>query len=365
MSRHATALFLAALLSGSLAAQNDVIHYPFVTGSGTNVLNLAQPAMPGTITGSTVANAWTTGKTSSALRGASNQAPTSINPVDTGWKPVLNGDFTVAWFMQQENSPGTTLSYIFSNVGSFRCFTNGVASKGLYLRAWGGTPADLTTATDIQALAAKGWVHVACVVDWTGSKTATWYLDGQVDKVIPLTAGANLSGTSNMFIGQHTSATTAWTYNTDEFRLSTRAVSPGEIASWASMTPGGAGAYNVNAACGGAKLEANGAPSVGNAKFQMKLTGPASGAFVLSLGSDRQLSFDLGVLFAGLNGCEWSSTPVVLITGATGSTGMVDIPMPIPNAPGLNGVLLWNQALVITQPLTGTQATNGLNLFIN
>ncbi|PIE24611.1 MAG: hypothetical protein CSA62_01925 [Planctomycetota bacterium] len=364
MSRVTTSLFFAGLLAAGVAAQNDVIYYPFVSGKGKQVRNLANPSLPGTIVGSTVAKPWTTGKTNSALRGASNQVPKTVNAVDTGWKPNLKGDFTVAWFMKQENFPGTSLSYLFSNVGSFRCFTNGAARKGLSIKAWGGMPSTLSTSTDIQALAAKGWVHVACVVDWTGSKAATWYINGEVDKVLPLTAGANLIGKSNLFIGRHFYASIPWVYNTDEFRFSTRAASPAEVAAWAAMTPGGAGAYNVIPACGTARLAANGSPSLGNLKFQMTVTGPKGSPVLLSIGSDPSLKFDVGAIYPSLKGCQWASKPLFFLTSNTGAgTGI--IPFPIPNNTAYRGVMLWNQALVLGYPSSKTQATNGLNLFIN
>ena len=365
MKRLTTSLFATALLVGSAAAQKDVIYYPFLTGKGTNVLNLADPKLPGTITGSTVTNAWTTGKTGNALTGSDHSNSGSANPVDTGWKPMLNGDFTTAWFMKQNGAaPGTSLSYIISNVGSFRCFTGGVASTGLWLRAWGGAPSDLKLTTDIQAAAAKTWVHVALVVDWSGSKTATWYVDGKTADVTTLTAGASVTGTLNMFLGRHTSTTSSWSYDTDEFRFSTRAASPGEIAAWAAMTPGGAGAYNVSQACGGATLDANGAPSLGNAKFRMQVTGPKASPVVLSVGSDRTLSFDVGAIFPSLKGCQWSSTPIFFAVSNTGA-GTGTIAFPIVQNTAYKGINLWNQALVLGQPLANTQATNGLNLFIN
>ena len=341
----------------------DILHYRFLTGSGTSVINFA-PGGPKTATISgTVTNAWTTGKSNNALRGGSNQAPITNNTVNTGWTPTLKDDFTVAWFMNQETAPGTALSYLFSGVGSFRCFTNGVAGKGLYLRAYGGTPADITTATDIQALALTGWVHIAFVVAWTKSKTATIYINGKVDKVTPLTAGANLTGTTNMLIGQHTSATgSTWTYNTDEFRFSNRAASPGEIAAWAAETPAGDGPYNVAAACGATLSSKNGPPSIGNMTYQYALKGSAASPFATSIGFQRGLIvFDLGVLNGAMTGCAWDSSLDLVLGAATDANGDGAVPLPIPNDASLAGLNLWSQSVV----LINWQGSNGFNSYIN
>ncbi|MCB9917564.1 MAG: hypothetical protein H6832_04100 [Planctomycetes bacterium] len=362
-------LMLSAIATVAFAASSyaqtstDILYYRFLTGSGTNVINFA-PGGPknGTIV-STVTNPWTTGISNNALRGASNQTPVTANAVDTGWMPQLKDDFTVAWFMQQETAPGTTLSYLFSEVGSFRCFTNGVAGKGLYLRAWGGTPADITTATDIQTPALTGWVHIAFVVDWTKSKTATIYINGKVDKVTPITAGANFTGTTNMFVGRHLGATSStWTYNTDEFRFSNRAASPGEVAAWAAMTPAGDGAYNEAAACGATLGSNNGPPSIGNATYQFALKGSASSPFALSVGFQRGLiAFDLGVLNSAMTGCQWDSSLDLVLGSATDASGNGTVPLPIPNDTSLAGLNLWSQSVV----LVNWQGSNGFNSYIN
>lgn len=353
---------VVALAAATLASAQspDILYYKFVTGSGTNVINFA-PGGPanGTITG-TVASPWTTGVADNALRGGTNVAPTTNNAVDSGWKPVLTDDFTFAFFMKQENSPATTLSYVFSGVGSFRTFTNGVAGKGLWCRAWGGAPADLKLTTDIQAAAASTWVHVALVVDWTASKTAVWYVDGKPTDVIPLTAGAKLTGTTNFFLGQHGTSGN-WTYNTDEFRFSTRAASPGEVAAWAAMKPAGDNTYNA-ANCGATLGSKNGPPSLGTPGYQLALNGSATSPFALSIGFKRgAILFDLGLLFPVLKGCVWDSSLDLVFGGATDSNGDAVMPLPIPNDKGLAGANLWSQALI----LVNTQGSNGFNTFIN
>ena len=359
-------LLAAMVISGVAISQTDIIHYPFLKGSGTSVKNLASAGpSTGTIV-SQLPNAWTTGKIDNALRGSNNTSSTSSNYVDTRWKPVIKNDFTVAWFQKQRVAPGTGLSYVFSGVGSFRCFTNGVAIRGLWCREWGGAPADLKMkmTTDIQALSIGRWVHVALVVDWTSTKTATWYVNGFLDATIALAAGANVNGTSTMRIGQHSSRTSSFAYDIDDFRFSTRAASPGEIAAWATQWATGKGAggnsYNASPFCT-AQLGSTRVPYLGNVNYSLTLdANKLSSPFILSIGISRTtIAFDLGLVFASMRGCQFGSSLDILLVGNTGH-GFALIPLPIPNLAALKDVNLWNQVVV----LVNEQASNGYNMFL-
>lgn len=352
----------AVLLAGTVAAQTtspDKIHYKFLKGTGTSVINFAPggPAM-GTIMG-TATTQWVTGKSNNALAGSPNNSATN-NYVDTGWDGAFKDDFTAAWFMKQNSSPGTGLSYVFSGVGSFRCFTNGVAAKGLWTRAWGGSPSDLKTSTDVQALSATAWTHIALVVDWTGTKTATYYINGKPEAPIALTAGANVAASTNKFrVGQHTSTTSSWAYDTDEFRFSNRAATPGEIAAWAAETPAGDNTYNNLAACTANLGSNNGPPSVPNAKYSLQVNQTMKAATVISLGASRTtFVIDLGVLWPSAKGCTFASSLDFIVPGATGAP----IPLPIPNISTLKGANLWCQAITLATNVAGS---NGFNIFMN
>jgi len=239
---------LVVLSASSVQAQN-ILYYPFLRGGGTSAQNLwAGPSSPapalGTIV-STNTKQWVTGRIGFALSGRES---TSVeNYINTGWKavvspltPILKGDFTIAWFIKKRINPPSA-SYMFGNIGSFRCFTAGTAGNGIYLRAWGGsTPTDLILPNstlaggyDIQGGATGKWLHVAIVVDSNAGK-ATWYIDGMPQHVIAITGSANVMPSTSAFefrVGKHTS-TVASPFDIDEFRVLNRAATPLEILNW-------------------------------------------------------------------------------------------------------------------------------------
>ncbi|MHC4516362.1 MAG: LamG-like jellyroll fold domain-containing protein [Planctomycetota bacterium] len=236
------------VFSASVQAQN-ILYYPFLRGTGTTVQNLwagtTSPAPAfGTIV-STNTKQWVPGRIGLALSG--RESTSKENYINTGWKavlnplsPILTGDFTIAWFIKKRINPPSA-SYMFGNIGSFRCFTAGVANNGIYLRAWGGsTPTDLILPDsskpggyDIQGGATGKWLHVAIVVDSNAGK-ATWYIDGMPQHVITITGSARVMPSNSAFefrVGKHTS-TVASPFDIDEFRVLNRAAAPFEILNW-------------------------------------------------------------------------------------------------------------------------------------
>ncbi len=376
ISKSAIFLSLCALAGSAVQAQSDVLYYKFEAGAGKKAINYAAgtglaPAEGNFVSTYPGGGSWALGKFGQGAMLGSHFDPKNpgtsngayYNYLDTGWVPKIKGSFTVAWFMK-ERSPQRTLNYIFSGVGSFRCFTNGVAGKGLWVRAWGGSPADLKLTYDIQAAAKAKWVHVALVVD-AAAKKATWYVDGKAQAPITLLAGAIVHGTRPMKIGQHTTSSFSFNYDLDEFRFSNRAATPAEILAWATKDLAAAGKYGKG--CGGT-LSSPGVPVLGK-PFFMDFTGPASSPFFLSLGLSRTrfgaltLPFDLGAVIPGMSGCNWESNMTVILTGALNSSGKGKAAVPVPANPIFVGATLYNQALMLSGG-SKLSTTNGLGMAI-
>ncbi|MHC5071613.1 MAG: hypothetical protein ACYTGO_14125 [Planctomycetota bacterium] len=215
-------------LSSSASSQNEILYYKFDRGLGTEAVNYGSAPGPSTMKkGTATTTPWTTaGQFGGGLIGTKNNASTDYAYADTGFKGPLNGAFTV-----------TGLSYVWGGVGSFRCFTNGVAGTTLWVRSWGGVDIKMpAVGNSIQVRArAKGGVCVAVVVfpalvGWL----AQWYVDGVPHGAAQkLTQGAAVAASTSTFkIGKHSSNTSSSVYDMDEFRLFNRLASPTEIKSW-------------------------------------------------------------------------------------------------------------------------------------
>lgn len=252
------ALFASGLLAPGLAAQTaatDLIYYPFVAGTGNSVLNLyagTNNPVPrnGTMVSTNGGGAWeANGRTGACMRGKDSTSATNYTYVDTGWKGGMTGSMTMAWFMRLRTDLGLlsnnlpNIGYFTTGIGSFRVFTGGVANRGLVIRAWGGSPADIYlgggsplphTGYDLHTAAKSRWVHVALVID-ASAGTGTWYVDGAAQQVTAITGSVNLptSTGNNLRVGAHTSTGTAFNYDVDDFRLLNRAATPAEISQWA------------------------------------------------------------------------------------------------------------------------------------
>lgn len=341
---------IAALAALSPAqTSSEILYYRFLRPNQKQIINSAGggPKL-GTVVTTLPQNMITTvGKSGFALRGTSN-ATTAHNYVDSGWSGTLTNDFTVAWYQRQEVSPGTTLSYVISNRGSFRIFTNGVAATGLWCRAWGGAPSDLKLTTNIQSISAARWVHIALVVDWSGSRTAKWYVDGKLDTTIAITAPANAGTGQNTFrLGAHTSTSLTYAYNIDEFRLMDRAASACEVSGWINANLACDGPYN-EAGCTAKLASANGPPKLGTQSYRLTMQGKAQvRPFVVALGLRGVLKLDLGLVYPKMRGCKWDNSAIVFAAGATNQQGRGTLPYPIPNAASLVGLDLFNQGAII------------------
>jgi hypothetical protein len=256
---------------------------------------------------------------------------------ETGYHGDLGARFTVAWFMRERTAP-TGVSPVFA-LGDWRCFTGGPAGTGLLCVGWGGTPIDLPD--DIQALARNGWVHVALVVD-ADTREARWYVNGMSRRRVPLTAMVAIPGNAAALrVGSSNGQ--ACVYDLDEFRLGAAAVDSGTVAAWANASL--AAAEPFSAACG-AVLRHRGQPSLGTT-FDYRIEATPGSVVGLFVGTARA-PFDLGILDPGLSGCRWySSLDLGLPPFVAGASGVVVLPIPVPNATELRGLELYVQALVV------------------
>jgi len=348
---------MAALLATIGASQKDILYYKFDAIGAKKAINYASgsgmaPA-EGLFPGTT--SKWAPGKFGGSLMGASNALPDD-NHVDTGWNGAFTGSFTVAWFQKQRVAPGSLLSYLFSGIGSFRCFTNGVAGTGLWVRAWGPsatTHPDIQLTTDVQTLSASKWLHIALVVD--GAKnTATWYLDGtaQAPITLPAVGGASVSAGPGFRIGKHgPTGSYTYAYDIDEFRFSNRAATAIEVKVWSLSSHGAQSAYGKG--CGATLSAGNGNPSLGNAKYALNLKATPPAAYSMGIGNNRismggiPLPFDLGGINAALKGCMWESSSMFFLPGALTRSGTASVPIAIPQNPYLLGLTLYNQTVLL------------------
>jgi len=296
--------------------------------------------------------------------------------VRSGWlNPTVNGDITLAFWMKQRNSPGTTLSYLWGGAGSLRMFTNGVAGVGLYQRvivASGPNGRDLVLTTDVQTLAAAGWTHVALVIDG-GAGNATWYINGAVDTVIPGVGAGMITETGEVNVGMHSGFTTPSAYDLDDFILSNRAYSQTEIFALSLATPAGAGEYDslITSQCGNSTLSSTGRPVVPSSNMTLDINTSVNGLYSIAIGFNRcdfagglfPLPLDGGRLTAVARGCQiLTSADLLSLDGAT--NGNASVGLVIPNDPALQGFNAYAQAVLLDFATLGVEMTNGVGIGI-
>ncbi|MBK8975214.1 MAG: hypothetical protein IPM29_04770 [Planctomycetes bacterium] len=360
------------------ASAQDFIHYKFDSGCTSEVINYATGPQAlganGVLETTAPVSPWIAGRFGAALDGGGSGY---YSRVRSGWNPgtqPLTGDLTIAFFMKEATAT-TSLNYLMgAPSGGFRLFTNGIAGRGLYQREIVTTSSqgnrDLSlpaTVTDVQTLAAAGWVHIAIVIDAT-AQTADWYVNGtSVLQVTGVVGGANIVLAGPFTVGYYSSASY---YAFDEFLISLRAYSPTEMMALALAPHAGDGAFSSGIAsqCGTSTLAGNGqAPTIGNAGYGLVLNSSATGAWALNVGGSRcsigglvPLPFDAGTLTPLAAGCWLLADPAVSVGGAVAS-GPVQIPFAIPQDPQLGGAVLFTQGVVLSfAPANAVEATHGL-----
>lgn len=318
------------------------INYAGIEGGAPGLAKLTHP------TGSP----WAPGRTGFALRAGAT--------CDTGWHGDLGGRLTVAFALREDTPPAGAAAVVA--LDGFRIFTGGAAGNGVRCVGWGGAPAALDLNVNIRALAAAGWVHVALVIDGDALQ-ARWFVNGVGGPSIPIAGGVSLPPTASTLLLGAAGAVTSH-HHIDEVRLENAAVDAATVASWASASPAVAMPYS--ATCG-ASLRADGAPTLGNATFTLRIEAPPGSAVLTTLGVGATLQglplpLDLGLLDPTLAGCQWySDLAGQLATLLVPNSGVLLAPLPIPPNPALRGVEMHVQSFVI-EPNGARRASNALGL---
>lgn len=382
-------LAMAAVAAPSLA--QDFIHYKFDSNCTDEVINYATGpqalASNGQLQTNSATSAFDVGVSGGCLAGGSIVAPTYYNRVITGWNPSTQpvvGSLTMAWFMKQRNplgTAGTTLNYLMgAPTGGFRLFTNGIAGRGLYQReivpSGGNGSATavrdffLPAATfDVQTAAAAGWTHIAMVFD-SVAQTADWYVNGT--SVLQLTGvpGASITLAGPFQVGYYSSASA---YDLDEFVMSLRAYSPGEILALSLAPQAGDGDYlsGSTTQCGTLGLaSAGGRPFLGNSNYALTITPSSPSFYTLLFGFDRctyagvlPLPFDGSVLAPIAAGCT-VLTDNLTSAGGLANAGPATQPFGIAADPSFQGLSIFSQAVAIDLGTFALSASNGLAISI-
>lgn len=380
---------LAALAAFcATATAQDFIHYKFDANCTNEVINYATgpQAFPdnGTLQSNSAISPWDIGLFGGCLAGGANSAPTYYNRVVTGWNPgtqPITGSLTIAWFMRQRAGSvlGTGLNYLFgAPSGGHRMFTNGVAGTSLLQReilVSGGNNGvrdfQLPVATtNIQALAAAGWTHVAMVIDST-AQTADWYVNGTSVFQLTNVPGALINLAGPYMIGAYTTSATGAgsAYDIDEFLISLRAYSAAEILGLSLAPKAGDGDYTSGTLtqCGAGNVtlsSSGGAPAAGNLAYSLDVGATTPSLYVLLAGFDRclyggaiPLPLDGTPLTPLLNGC-WilADAPVTLSGVVLGPPSNIALPIPATVPPGF---AIYSQALALDAATFATSMSKG------
>lgn len=352
----ATAVFFTVVA----AQAQDVLHYDFRAGKGTTANNGARGAKAGPATGTLVGTNkahWTVGKHDSALNGVDTFDYTAMkgshNYLDTGWKGSLSGSFTIAFFVRRNLAiPQIGALYLFGGDDGFRGFMRGRARSGISVAGWGGDYIDLRQ--DIESLAAKGWVHLALVVD-DAKLQGTWYIDGKAEPAQALFAKVAIKARQNGFrVGAHDRLSTPSFWAIDGFRLTNRALSELEIKAWTTRAqPYGKG-------CGGTLEVASGEPRLGKT-LTLQLRDRPTVNSLLWIGFAIGPEFDLGTVTGRteVDGCPFSALPTMSVFGRTAADGVARFPFALPNDAALLGLAFYNQAIAIDDKLEKMTSSNG------
>jgi hypothetical protein len=341
--RSARLLLATTLACAALGAQ-EVLHFRFEEGCGSEVIGLAPGSARGTLTaqGAAAGSGRLTGAFGQGLSG-SIPGQTSVR-VDTGWVPdAPTGDFSFAMWLRNHQGNPTTIpfGYLFGATGGqLRMYIGSTGRVTL-----DGFPAVAVTNASLTADLNAGWTHLACVVD-SGSVEATFYINGVPEQPAFFGAPAWISG-SNFTIGaRDDSGSSPSPLDIDEFLWIDGLWNANQVQALAAAPRAGVGAFDSNTgpgcgAPGSLQLTAIGMPTLGNSTFALRAAPASASLVVLAVGLDRcalggvaPLPLDIGTVFAPLAGCPLLVDPVVTIAAA--GAGPLVAPLPIPAVlPGL------------------------------
>ncbi len=347
------------VLASCLAAQQEIVRYTFDSTDTTNVLDYATGPGAAPRFGTTTwpeAFMYTPGRFGSALH-SSTFGGASGRYVHTGWNGPHQGALTIAFFLHNFAANSPSLHSPIAGQPNWSIATGGSAGPGLQLSGWGGPDLNATFAVPVCSM--PGWNHFAIVVDpFVGA--ASWYLNGAIAGVAPVTPAGVTLGTGELLVGTDWSTVCGGLYHIDEFVMLGRAATPAEIAAMATTAAALVATIEHPSA---ATLAASSLPQVGNAGFALEIAGPPNALFVLAGGSSyallgtASLPLDLGTALPGAAGQMLLVAPQVTAAGVL-PKGEAVVPLPIPAQGSLLGFNLFAQA--ITLAANGVAASNAL-----
>ena len=213
----------------------EILYYKF-NESGPSVTNYASNPPSGAATATIMGSLSITESDlcENALTGSGN--PSSTDYLNTGWATNLPGDFTIS-FKSSKIIPSATLFYIFSddNIGSFRCFTNGVAGPNNWMLRGTGIADVYVNGGATVAPHTTTFVYDATAANIKG------YLDGvlvtTVNQGLPI-----INGTSQFkLMGYPSSVGAPLGGQLDDYRLYSRALTAEEVATLSGCLTEGCG----------------------------------------------------------------------------------------------------------------------------
>lgn len=335
---------------------NDVINYAARTGLAPALATFTRPGTP----------VWTTGKHGSAYRGFTNQA----SQIVTGWDAGFRGAITIAMFIRVRFPANGGFQIMRasngSSSGSFAAALSSITSGGFFSV---GIPfgRGASSTTDVHSLAARGWVHVAFVLD-PATRIGRFYVNGQSE--IPFQAQTGV-GVEPSLQGLIVGSNSGGSVDIDEFRIRLGTATAAEVQQWASVDPAADAAYGTGCSPRNQPviLDSNsgqvGPPSIGNTNYAIELYALPASSYQLAIGTSRTnigpvaLPLDLSGVDPSLSGCMWYvSTDVGIIPGVIPATGVQRIPAGIPAVAGVVGLDLHMQAFLRSGALQRFMTSN-------
>jgi hypothetical protein len=202
------------------------------------------------------------------------------------------------------------------------------------------------------------------------AQTADWYINGTSVLQITGVPGASITLAGPFQVGYYSSASP---YDIDEFFMSLRAFSPGEMLALATAPRAGDGDYLTGSTtqCGTLGLASSGgAPALGNTSYALTVTPTAPSFFSILFGFDRcfyagvlPLPMDGGLLAPIATGCT-VLTDNVTNFGGLALAGPASQAFPIPLDPGYMGLTFFSQAVALDLATSAISASNGFSIAI-
>jgi len=355
----------------------DILQYQF-----NDIRTQTAPAMVANTASGTAAPAF---GTMSATKWQGDPGRSRFNPNESGYGMVAGGasrvldtgwalaakSMTIMLWIKKSSTIVAPLGYCFgkrSTTSQFRCFLGGAAGNGVLFR--GSSIGDFNSGNDVQTNKTNVWQHLCLVVDNAAGK-ATWYVDGVQTNALAFTANTFNETDTGFTVGAVGTATSALSlnYNYDDFRFYSKALTAAQVV--AAMADENASTHTYGTACASTvinppKIVAIGAPTQGNSRFRVDVTGCAAnspGAMVVWVNAASPgLPLDISGQTAA--GCKLEVLPMLIFPGATTTAGTFSQPLPIHMDPAnLPGFHLYCQFGYVGKFATGM--TTGLDINVH